>query len=128
MASINWEYYGSLKTDITEQATFERVCKLAEGKLNAFTHFRAKRFLDAYDETSATDFENQVHAQIQQTMCELVSAMYLMESNGMGTGVTSVSNDGYSESYKVTTVAEREEQLLSIVRNGLSGTGLAGVL
>ena len=52
----------------------------------------------------------------------------MQESTGMGTGVSSVSNDGYSESYKITTVAEKEVQLLSITRSGLSGTGLAGAL
>ena len=46
----------------------------------------------------------------------------------MGTGITSVSNDGYSESYKVTTAQEKEAQLTSVIRSGLSGTGLAGAL
>ena len=46
----------------------------------------------------------------------------------MGTGIASVSNDGYSESYKVTTAQEKETQLTSVIRSGLSGTGLAGAL
>ena len=45
-----------------------------------------------------------------------------------GSNLVSVSNDGYSESYKITTVAEKESQLISIARGGLSGTGLAGAL
>ncbi len=46
----------------------------------------------------------------------------------MGTGVKSVTNDGYSETYNITTTAEMEEELRAIVRSGLSGTGLAGAL
>ena len=89
---------------------------------------RARKFEDTYDEASATYFQKQVHVQIQNTVCDLINALYMQESTGMGTGVSSVSNDGYSESYKITTVAEKEVQLLSITRSGLSGTGLAGAL
>ena len=54
--------------------------------------------------------------------------MNVQEASGMGTGIASVSNDGYSESYKVTTAQEKEAQLTSVIRSGLSGTGLAGAL
>ena len=66
--------------------------------------------------------------QIQDTFCQLLNTMAVQDASGMGTGITSVSNDGYSESYKVTTVQEKETQLTSVIRSGLSGTGLAGVL
>lgn len=89
---------------------------------------RARKFADVYDEASATYFQKQVHMQIQNTVCDLINALYKQESTGMGTGISSVSNDGYSESYKITTVAEKESQLISIARGGLSGTGLAGAL
>lgn len=69
-----------------------------------------------------------MHMQIQNTVCELINAIHTQEATGIGTGVASVSNDGYSESYKLTTATEKEMQLLSIARNGLSGTGLAGAL
>ena len=61
-------------------------------------------------------------------VCELINALYVQETSGMGTGIASVSNDGYSESYKITTAAEKEAQLRSIARQGLSGTGSAGAL
>ena len=92
------------------------------------THLRAKKFEDVFDEASATPFQKQVHVQIQNTVCDLINALHTQEITGMGTGISSVSNDGYSESYKITTVAEKEVQLLSIIRSGLSGTGLAGAL
>ena len=89
---------------------------------------RAKQFEDAYCEDTATDFQKQVHTQIQNTVCDLVNALYMQETSGMGSGIASVSNDGYSESYKITTAQEKEAQLLAIARSGLSGTGLAGAL
>lgn len=89
---------------------------------------RARDFEAAFDEETATNFQKQVHTQIQNTACELVNALYVQETSGMGTGIASVSNEGYSESYKVITAEEREAQLLNIVRSGLSGTGLAGAL
>lgn len=128
MSYITWEQYGSLYNSITDEKEFDRLSKLAEIKLNAITHMRAKRFEDAYNEETATDFQQQVHMQIRDTFCQLLNAMAVQEVSGMGTGIASVSNDGYSESYKITTATEKEEQLTSVIRSGLSGTGLAGAL
>lgn len=128
MSYITWEQYRSLYPNIADETEFDRLSKLAEIKLNSITHMRAKRFEDAYNEETATDFQRQVHAQIQDTFCQLLATMSVQEASGMGTGITSVSNDGYSESYKVTTTQEKEDQITSVVRSGLSGTGLAGAL
>lgn len=128
MSYITWEQYCSLYNNITDEKEFDRLAKLAEIKLNAITHMRAKQFEDAYSEDTATDFQKQVHMQIQDTFCQLINTMSVQESSGMGTGIASVSNDGYSESYKVTTAQEKEVQLTSVIRSGLSGTGLAGAL
>lgn len=128
MSYITWEQYRSLCNGITDETEFDRLSKLAEIKLNAITHMRAKRFEDVYSEDTATDFQKQVHLQIQDTFCQLLATINVQESSGMGTGITSVSNDGYSESYKITTAQEKETQLTSVIRSGLSGTGLAGAL
>ncbi len=128
MSYITWEQYRSLCNSITDETEFNRLSKLAEIKLNAITHMRAKRFENEYRQETATDFQKQVHMQIHDTFCQLIDLMSVQESSGMGTGITSVSNDGYSESYKVTTAQEKEAQLTSVIRSGLSGTGLAGAL
>lgn len=128
MSYITWEQYGSLYNSITDDKEFDRISKLAEIKLDTITHMRAKRFEIAYNEDMATDFQQQVHMQIRDTFCQLLNAMVVQEVSGMGTGIASVSNDGYSESYKITTATEKEEQLTSLIRSGLSGTGLAGAL
>lgn len=127
MQYITWEYYSSLYSEVPED-DFERMRAKASAKLDVHTHMRAKKFEIAFDAETATDFQKQVHIQIQNTVCELMNALYVQDASGMGTGIASVSNDGYSESYKIITAAEKEAQLLAIVRNGLSGTGLAGAL
>lgn len=128
MFYTDWEYYSSLYTEIEDREEFDRLRMKAEMKLDALTHMQAMRFMKNYKKTYATDFQKLVYTQIQNTVCELVNALYVQETSGMGSGIASVSNDGYSESYKITTAAEKEMQLLGIVRNGLSGTGLAGAL
>ncbi len=127
MPYIDWEYYSSLY-DKVPQDMFEKRYKQAEMHLNVVTHMKVKTFVNSYQEDTATDFQKQIHEQIKMTMCELVNVVHVQTESEMGTGITSVSNDGYSESYKITTAAEKEAQLISIIRNGLSGTGLAGAL
>lgn len=127
MSYLTWEYYSSLYSEVQEE-DFDKLVAKASAKLDVYTHMRVRNFVASYSEETATDFQKQVYMQIQNTTCELINALYVQEVSGMGTGITSVSNAGYSESYKITTANEKEAQLLSIVRTGLSGTGLAGAL
>ena len=46
--------------------------------------------------------------------------------SGKGKGISSVSNDGYSESYVVQTEEQLRSELQSSIRSWLSGTGLVG--
>ena len=124
---VDPDYY-ALCHHVVSEEDFERMSRLASARLDVLTHLRASRFEEAYDPEHATDFQKQVHTQIRDTVCELMDTLMLQETSGMGTGIASVSNGGYSESYKVTTRAEKELELLSVVREGLSGTGLAGAL
>ena len=128
MSYITWEEYSSLYPDITEETEFNRMAGRAQVKLDTITHMRARRFEEAYSEENATDFEKQVHMQIKDTFCNLLNTIALQEASGMGSGIASVSNDGYAESYRITTAAEKEAQIISIVRSVLSGTGLAGAI
>lgn len=127
MPYVDWEYYSSLYSEVPKD-DFGRLYAKASAKLDVHTHMRAKNFVNAFDAGTASDFQKQVYTQIQNTVCELMNALYVQETSGMGTGIASVSNDGYSESYKIVTAAEKEAQLLAVTRQGLSGTGLAGAL
>lgn len=127
MLYIDWEYYSSLFENVA-QDDFERMNKKACAKLDVITHLRARQFEESYNEETATPFQKKVHMQIRNTVCELINAMSIQEMSGMGSGIVSVSNSGYSETYKVTTQAEKETELCILIREGLSGTGLAGAL
>lgn len=127
MSYVTWEYYSSLY-DNPGKEDFERLVKHAEIRLDNATHMRVRRFENGFTEENATDFEKQVHMQIQYTACGLINKMYLFESNGIGEGIVSVSNDGYSESYSIKNAQEKENELMSVIITGLSGTGLAGAI
>lgn len=127
MTYVSREYYGSLYGEITEDA-FNRQSIRAQIRLDTASHGRVSAFMDGYDPETATAYQKRVYCQIQSTTCDLIHSMLVMESTGMGDGISSVSNDGYAESYKITTAAEKEIQLSCIIREGLSGTGLAGAL
>lgn len=127
MPFISWEDYKAISAKVPEEE-FKRLRRKAEIKLNEVTHMRAGRFLSAYGSRQATEFQRQVYEQILGTMCDLIDAIYTRETSGMGTGISGVSNDGYSETYHIKTEAEMEAQTVSLIRNGLSGTGLAGAL
>lgn len=127
MTYVNREYYGSLYGEVMED-DFNRQLARAEIKIDAVTHGRAAVFMEEYNQDTATAYQKRVYRQVQGTVCDLIHSLLIQESTGMGDGIASVSNDGYSESYKITTAAEKEAQLLCIIKEGLSGTGLAGAL
>ena len=127
MSYIDWEYYSSLYDNIPQEK-FVAFEKKASIKLNIVTHMRVSEFCSDYEETTATEFEKMVYSQIQLTMCELMNKMFNQETHCIGEGISSVSNDGYSENYEVKTASQKEEELLRVIRSGLSGTGLAGAI
>lgn len=128
MPYIDWEYYSSLFNNISDEKEFNRACSKAAVYMDRYTAMRAKAFMKAYNENDATDFQRMRADAIRMTMCELVNNVAVQEASDMGTGLASVSNEGYSESYRITTASEKEAQLVCVIKNGLSGTGLAGAL
>ena len=127
MSYIEWEYYSSLYSEVDE-SEFDKLRARAELRIDLYTHNRAKAFMAKYIEENATDFEKTVAQAIKITTCELINKISMQDSRGMGAGITSVSNDGYSESYKVTTESEKRAELDSVIKLGLMGTGLVGAL
>lgn len=119
------ELYNSLYDEM-ELEPYKRLEKRAWMKMEVYTSGRAASFVDDYNEENATSFEKKIYKAIKYTLCELIRKMSLLEASEGN--VTSVSNKGYSESYKVYTEKETQEALKLIMKNGLSGTGLAGAL
>lgn len=64
--------------------------------------------------------------QLQECLCRVIDYRKDSANSAAGKGVTSVSNDGYSENYAVTTASEMQEDLQKNIAAWLSGTGLIG--
>lgn len=124
---IDWEFYNSLFSDVTE-AEFDRIIPRATALLDANTHMKVRAFVNALPSSDLTDFQTVCLSAIKLTCCNLVNLLASQDNTAIGTGITSVSNDGYSESYKVVTQAEKTEEVLHCIRSGLIGTGLGGAI
>jgi len=103
---------------VLSETVFNRLLAPAVKKLDIFTHYRAQ-------ELETTDYR---YAQTQEAVCRLIDQMYVQEQTAQGTGVKSVSNDGYSESYEAATPAQAATQLREACLAALSGTGLMSIL
>lgn len=116
MAYADWEFYEKNYSIVTGEATFERLAAIASRKMDVFTGRRA---------AAATGYKADA---LRDCVCNMVDYLHLAEQGAQGRGVTSVSNDGYSETYQATTPEAVEENLRSVAFQWLSGTGLMGAL
>lgn len=116
MSHVTWEYYSSLYTKISEE-DFDKAEKLAEKEICAV--IGPVRWAAITVDTFG--FE-----QLQDCICNVINKMAEDKNSGKGKGVSSVSNDGYSESYAVQTEEQLRNELRSSIRAWLSGTGLVG--
>lgn len=113
---VNWEYYGSLHSKVSKEE-FDRAEALAEKEVQRVVGWI--RWATITEETFG--FE-----QLKDCICNVMDKMAADAKSGKGKGVSSVSNDGYSESYVVQTEEQLRSELRSSIRAWLSGTGLAG--
>ena len=116
MSHVSWEYYSSLYQKVSKD-DFDKAEKLAEKEVCAV--IGPIRWATITADTFG--FE-----QLQDCICKVINKMAEDEKSGKGKGVSSVSNDGYSESYAVQTAEQLRNELRSSIRAWLSGTGLAG--
>ena len=117
MSIVSWEYYSSLYSKVSED-NFDKVEALAEIEVRAV--IGAVRWATITEDTFGYDV-------LQDCICKVMDMMKDNEKLSAHMGVTSVSNDGYSESYgsEVTSIGLNENLKYSI-RQWLSGTGLLG--
>lgn len=113
---VNWEYYSSLHDVVTEDK-FENAEKLAEKEVCMV--IGSIRWANITEQTFG-------YVQLQDCICNVIDKMAIDKKSGKGKGVSSVSNDGYSESYVVQTEEQLRSELQSSIRAWLSGTGLVG--
>lgn len=113
---VNWEYYSSLYGTVTED-DFKKAEARAEREVRAVVG--PIRWAAITENTFG-------YEQLKDCICNAIDKMAADDKSGAGKGVSSVSNDGYSESYAVQTEEELRSELHSSIRAWLSGTGLVG--
>lgn len=127
MNYLTWEQYSSLYSNVKEE-NFEALESVAEIKINSITHLQVYSFVQNYNPETATPFDKQRMAQIVHTTANLLNKIVEFDKNNVGSGIASVSNEGYSVSLNIINESGLQNELVSIVRNGLMGTGLLGVI
>lgn len=116
MAHVTWEYYSSFHNTVSKE-TFDIAEMLAEREV--CTVIGPIRWADITEDTFG-------YAQLQDCICNVIDKMAADDKSGKGKGVSSVSNDGYSESYVVQTEEQLRSELQSSIKAWLSGIGLVG--
>lgn len=113
---VDWEYYSSLH-DTVKKEDFDRAEVLAEKEVQGVIGWI--RWANITEKTFG--FE-----QLKDCICNVIDKMAVDSKSGKGKGISSASNDGYSESYVVQTEEQLRSELRSSIRAWLSGTGLVG--
>ena len=116
---VSWEYYCSLFNKITDSDEFYRLEALAEKEVRAVVGFVNWEQINE----NTYGFEA-----LEDCICRTAETLADSETSGIGKGLSSVSNDGYSESYTVKTAEEFSEDMRNSIRGWLSGTGLVRAL
>lgn len=113
-----WEYYSSLYDTFAEAGDkFDRAEAQAEREVCAV--IGSIRWARITPDTFG-------YGQLQDCICKTMDKMAADKKSGKGKGISSASNDGYSESYVVQTEEQLREELHDSIRAWLSGTGLVG--
>lgn len=113
---VTWEYYSSLYSKVSE-ADFARAEQLAEKEVCSV--IGPIRWMQITEETFG-------YEQLKDCICHVMDKMAADDEAGLGTGVSSVSNDGYSESYVTQTTEQKLSDMRASIRVWLLGTGLVG--
>lgn len=114
---VSWEYYSSLYDTLKEGKEFDRAEAQAEKAVCEV--IGPIRWATITTDTFGYD-------QLKDCICNVIEKMVSDKKSGKGMGISSASNDGYSESYVVQTEEQLREEMRSSIRAWLSGTGLVG--
>lgn len=109
MPIIDWEYYSSHFPNVIPESQFAAVERQAEVEYNRVV----KPYMDISEE------------QKQNTVFQLCNFLYTNQAAMSGKAVTSVSNNGYSESYAITTKEQLDVAMEELIYDCI-GTRLAG--
>lgn len=113
---VNWEYYSSLH-DTVKNEDFDNAEAIAEKEVCLV--IGPIRWAMITTDTFG-------YNQLQDCICNVIDKMASDQKSGKGRGLSSASNDGYSESYVIQTEDQLRNELQTCIRAWLSGTGLVG--
>ena len=113
---VDWEYYNSLFDKIAKD-DFERAELKAEKEVCKV--IGPIRWANITTDTFG-------YEQLKDCICNVINKMAENEFLSKRTGISSVSNDGYSESYVQKTEEQFANEMRILIINNLSGTGLVG--
>jgi len=118
-AIVDWSYYSSLHNVITDQTEFDTAEALAEQEVRSV--IGPVRWQEITSDTFGYDV-------LQDCICNVIDKQTQDARSGKGKGITSISNDGYSESYaaEAQTREQLTEEMRGCIRQWLSGSGLVG--
>lgn len=117
MAIITWEQYSSLYSKVNEDE-FDKAEELAEREVKLV--IGPIRWANINAETFGYEV-------LQDCICKVIDQMQTDLKRMETLGVSSVSNDGYSETYGSNGTAQTlRDELRQGIRSWLSGTGLVG--
>ena len=111
---VTWEYYNSLYNKAKE-GEFTKL----EAQAERYVQSVIGQYRWNHVEESAFYFD-----QLKDCICQVVNMLVDFNRGGAGKGLSSVSNDGYSESYVVRTASEYDKEIRTRIIHRLSGTGL----
>ena len=114
---VDWGYYNSLYSNITDEKQFDRLEPRAESEV-CFV-IGPIRWANITENTFG-------YQQLKDCICKVINKLVENDKSGAGKGISSASNDGYSESYVIQTESQMRTELQSCIRAWLSGTGLVG--
>ena len=107
---IDWEYYSYHFPNIVPESQFSAVEKQAEIEYNNVVH----PYMEIPEERK------------KNTIFQLCNFLYSNRAVLSGKNVTSVNNNGYSESYAVQTTEQAKSAMQELIYDGI-GIRLAGV-
>lgn len=115
-AFLIWEQYSSLH-NIVKEADFEAAEAKAEQAI--------RKVIGPIKYETITP-ETPYFNVLQDAIAEVMDYQANLEQSMAGKGVSSVSNDGYSESYTMTEQTALGDEITRFIKQLLSGTGLVG--
>lgn len=119
-AHVTYYYYDALFPMRLTEEQFDSYLPSAEAYIDLITHDRAR---------SATGYKAE---RVKRAVCAVIGEMAAQDASKSAGGarLQSVSNDGYTETYRTTSVGTAEEAyaLRQTAMRWLSGTGLVSLL